>query len=889
MLISKNDLVQHASLGLGTVVFSEDKTAVVRFAHGIEECILEVLTVVTSIFSRLQDEDWDIPLEVINRLQAEAVLSTNRTWGVFTGSRIEILPHQLWVCRKVTRTWPFRWLVADDVGLGKTIEAGVILMSLFSSQRLRRVLILTPASIVEQWHYRLRTMFDIRFSIYTPEADSPKMGFWQTHNLVLASLQTMRLDRGKRQDRLLESEPWDLLIVDEAHHLNADERQGATLGYELAKKLQDHNKVSSILFFTGTPHRGKTFGFLSLLHLLHPDIFDPKRSFSSQSAALRECVIRNNKYNVTDLEGRPLFQKHKVIRETYTYSDQEADFYSMLSDFIVRGKAYASNLSTREGSSVMLVLIAMQKLASSSIAAIRNAIRGRLDRISSLEEKNTVGDSSLKLYGELEDDDEQDRMALLEESIPVSSRKVRLGDDEVKALKELLNEADKIETETKISRIIEMVTENFPQRSVLFFTEYKATQALLMSALMARFGEKSVTFINGDNAVENMRFPDGRLGSIRKGRESVVDDFNSGKVQFLVSTEAAGEGIDLQENCHTMFHVDLPWNPMRLHQRVGRLNRYGQKQRVEVVTLFNPETVEARIYDVLQAKIGNICEAFNEVMTDPEDLYDLVLGTTPPSVFRDVFGSAGEVPREAFSDWFDSQTSRFGGEDAVDVVRSLTKNVCKFDFGQVSSLLPRVELQDLAPFFEASLILNGRKLSREEDLMSFKTPEAWLDLFGMRPSYENMTFTRSQFRGAKQKVNLLGVGHRLMDTALTQAVRRNAFLASLPSNMLQDMIIVFRIQDRVTDGPEKPPVVVGVEMTETEGKILQDWQLLKVLNDLPIRKEVMRDVSRRILAVNDRKIQKAYSVLQGALTSLGLDFRVPWYDLIGLLVPRTKN
>ncbi|MFB1490243.1 MULTISPECIES: SNF2-related protein [unclassified Thiocapsa] len=121
------------------------------------------------------------------------------------------MPHQLWVCHRALQQWPIRLLIADDVGLGKTIEAGLILWPLLSSVKVRRLLILTPASLVEQWQYRLRTLFDIRMSMYRPEVDTPKAGFWSTHNQVVASLPTLRTDRKGRHERLLDAPRWDML------------------------------------------------------------------------------------------------------------------------------------------------------------------------------------------------------------------------------------------------------------------------------------------------------------------------------------------------------------------------------------------------------------------------------------------------------------------------------------------------------------------------------------------------------------------------------------------------------------------------------------------------------------------------------------------------------
>jgi SNF2 family DNA or RNA helicase len=186
-----------------------------------------------------------------------------------------IIPHQLWVCRHVLEHWPARWLVADDVGLGKTIEAGLILTPLVSSGRVRRLLVLAPASLVEQWQQRMREMFEVRLTRYTAEADTPRADFWGTTMFVVASAQTLRANKNDRWRRLLEAEPWDLVLVDEAHHVNDDEKSGATLAYQLITQMEERGRIRSMIFFSGTPHRGKDYGFLALLKLLRPDRFDP--------------------------------------------------------------------------------------------------------------------------------------------------------------------------------------------------------------------------------------------------------------------------------------------------------------------------------------------------------------------------------------------------------------------------------------------------------------------------------------------------------------------------------------------------------------------------------------------------------------------------------------
>ena len=493
---SSGDQVQHKKLGLGRVEFDKGLTVLVRFESGIEECEKTALFRIHTPLQVLEETSWHAPLEVITRVQAEAIQSANDMWGIFSQSRIELLPHQLWVCRRVLDKWPARWLVADDVGLGKTIEAGLILLPLLSKGTVKRVLIVCPASLVEQWQTRLRTMFDIRCSRYVTEADTERADFWVTNNQVIASLQTLRADRKDRHQRLLESPPWDLLIVDEAHHLNADEGTGQTLGYRFIEKLVEQKRVDSMLFFTGTPHRGKNYNFLALLQLLRPDLFDSQEPLSDQLSHLHEVAIRNNKQNVTDLKGEQLFFPPDVKPVTYSYSPEEARFYDMLTEFIATGKAYASNLGPTDERAVMLVLIAMQKLASSSVAAIKRALEGRLkrttesrERLGRLRSQHEKARQFLALYEGSERESDSDALSRMEEEIDERAAELRLMEDEEPRLKELVQAANAVKDETKIKKIMSILESDFQDRQVLFFTEYKATQSLLMSALIKRFDD----------------------------------------------------------------------------------------------------------------------------------------------------------------------------------------------------------------------------------------------------------------------------------------------------------------------------------------------------------------------------------------------------------------
>ena len=879
--------VQHPQFGRGSVLLDEGESVIVRFEHGIEACEKADLSQVSTPLQAISDSEWHSPLKVITLIQAEAIQSINDAWGVFSPSRIALLPHQLWVCRQVQEEWPTRWLIADDVGLGKTIEAGLILWPLLAKERVKRLLILAPASLVEQWQDRLGTMFDIRIAQYSPEADTERSGFWQTHNQVIASLNTLRLDRNGRHERLFEGDPWDLLIVDEAHHLNADEKSGPTLGYKLVQQLVEDEHVKSMFFFTGTPHRGKNYGFLSLLRLLHPDRFNPHESLHEHLPKLRDVMIRNNKQNVTDLKGRRLFHEPIVKSETYCYSRAETGFYEMLTDFIATGKAYASTLSSNDQRTVMLVLITMQKLASSSVAAIRRALKGRLARLDATTDELKDLKARLSAYEAPEMQENFDELNQLDEKIAALSAFLRLMKNEATRIRQLVYAAETIRTETKILKIIDLLATQYSNRPVLLFTEYKATQSLMLSSLMQKFGDNCVTFINGDDRAEEVIDSTGSVQTLYEKRETAANKFNSGEVQYLVSTEAGGEGIDLQERCYTLIHVDLPWNPMRLHQRVGRLNRYGQTRAVEVVSLRNPDTIESRIWEILNSKIHNINLALGQVMDEPEDLLQLVLGMTPPTMFRDLFSSASDVSEDSLADWFDEKTAQFGGEDVINVVQNLVGNCNKFDFQQVSSHIPPLDLPGLQPFFVSMLRLNNRRVEAATQGITFKTPEPWRTEPGIRASYSGLVFDREASRHETPGA-VLGVGHKLINQALQQAKDFDVSVASLSAKILSYPIIVYRIQDRLTSQEGAiQSMTVGVEYGENT-RLLKDWELLQRLNQLNLPRQLYSEVSSVTTKTTDKicnAVEHGNVRIKENLETLNLPFRRPIIETLAILWP----
>lgn len=827
--------VMHSMHGQGTVLMIDGDTAVIRFAHGIEQIFMAELAAVASAAEAAGQAIVSSSLEVALKAQAEAITSVNDAWGVFTRSRISLLPHQLWVCHRALQSWPIRLLIADDVGMGKTIEAGLVLWPLLANRRVQRVLVMAPAKLVEQWQQRLKSMFDIRAAIYHPDLDTTRADFWGIHQIVVASLPTLRADNKGRHERLLDAPAWDMVIVDEAHHLNAEEGANRTLGFDLLDKLQMAGKVESCVLFSGTPHRGKNHGFWSLMSLVDRDVFGPRNDEAAMLRALPRYLIRNAKQKATDMQGNRLFQPLRQYPETFSYTPAEEAFYRLMSEFIMAGKAYASSLTRTEGGQVMLVLIALQKLASSSIAAVLAALRTRQSR---LVLEASLSRAELEVPS-VDDDDETQR--LLEAWARAEKReRLQLMEHEEGHLADLIRAGEEVADETRVHKVIEVIRKRFADEPVLLFTEYKRTQALMISALMAEFGQASVGFMNGDDRLENVMLPDGRATQLSSRRDDTCDAFNAGRIRFLVSTEAGGEGIDLQERCSALIHVDLPWNPMRLHQRVGRLNRYGQKRPVSVVSLRNPDTVESMIWDKLETKLASIMRAVGSAMDEPEDLLQLVLGMSGGRLFDQLFSGAVAVPRERLDSWFDEVAGTIGGTSAVQAVTDLVGHAASFDLSALKEV-PPVDLPDLLPFFQNLLALNRRRPKVEGLALSFRTPEEWLTSHAIRRQYDNLLFDRNLPRCTG---DLMGVGHPLMEKALQQASRLHGVFCV--ADGLPAPLQVIAVSNRVTgDQGGARRLVFGITGQPGELALLRDWEVLRALNQCALKAEPAPDLDGR--------------------------------------------
>jgi ERCC4-related helicase len=851
----------YKQFGEGKILNEDDNTIVIEFSTGIERLKKEDVEIRETIEDKIEDNKIDDTAKVIVKTQAALIRAINETWGVFSVSSIDLLPHQLWVCNRVIKNNPIRYLIADDVGLGKTIEAGLILWPLLDSKRVKRFLILTPAGLIDQWQNRMFKMFDIRMEKYNSKDDNENSSFWETHNNVVASISTLDKDHKDRIKRLLSADTWDLVIVDEAHHLNAEEHGGGkTLSYRLIEEMQKTNKIYSLIFFTGTPHRGKDFGFWSLMKLLDADDFDPKKKYEDQYKALPKYLIRNNKQNVTDMSGKKLFTEIRQSPGIFHYNEEETLFYNKMTEFIVSGKAYANKKDSKEKTQVILVLIALQKIASSSIAAIRSALQTRVNTFNKEQRKNEV-------FNELDTDEKEETEEAKDTSIALKKYtneiEFKLMDDEISNLNILIDLADKVKEESRIKEIINIIKTKYPSEPILFFTEYKRTQALVMSALISEFGESLVGFINGDESIKNVKLKNGSLRDYKQNRETTAEQFNKGRIKYLVSTEASGEGVDLQENCHILIHIDLPWNPMRLHQRVGRLSRYGQTKDVEVISMRNPDTIESHIWDLLQEKINRIKKMFTEAVDDPEDLMQLVLGMKDNNFYNNLYS---EAKKDNLKTWFDAQTQTFGDESAIKTVEKMIGNAARFNLSGLKDV-PKLDLPDLEMFFKTSLELAQKRVNITDDRhFSFKTPENWKNEYGIRDKYDNLVFKRKASNGVT-----IGVGHKIFTKALDFALSFTDNMCIIKSSY---SYFVYRIYDKITHqrGNIQSRILVLKYKNEQEYEWINEETFYKFLVELKIKTREAHDLKVSLPPDIDRKII-------GKLNDFKSIFKEPGYEL----------
>jgi SNF2 family DNA or RNA helicase len=532
------------------------------------------------------------------------------------------LPHQIRALSRAIANDRVRYLLADEVGLGKTIEAGLILRELKLRGMVQRTLVVAPKGLLSQWVGEMRFHFNETFQLVLPEdiktlkriapepspggpspsfphGDPPHANAWRMFSQVVAPMDSVKpMDKRKgwtqaqiadyNQDRFedLISAGWDLIIVDEAHRLGGSTDQVAR--FKLGQGLSE--AAPYLLLLSATPHQGKTDAFHRLVSLIDAHAFPDISSVTRER--VQPYVIRTEKRRAIDAEGNPLFKPRRTQLETVSWEDRHAEqqlLYEAVTEYVRKGY----NQAVREKRNYIgFLMILMQRLVVSSTRAIRTTLERRLAALAAPQAQLplplTVNEE------ELTDLDGQEQMELL---LRTHLKALKNERAEVTLLLEAAARCEQTGPDAKAESLLTCLyrlqsEEDDPELKVLVFTEFVPTQEMLRKFLMDR--GFSVVCLNGSMGMEE--------------RQGVQEAF-AGDVRILISTDAGGEGLNLQF-CHVVINYDIPWNPMRLEQRIGRVDRIGQAHPVRAMNFVFEESVEHRVREVLEQKLAVIFEEF---------------------------------------------------------------------------------------------------------------------------------------------------------------------------------------------------------------------------------------------------------------------------------------
>jgi superfamily II DNA or RNA helicase len=560
---------------------------------------------------------WGDLGELKRRLCCGLIMAENNHTGAFLRTTVQPLPHQVALLDKVLSGNRLGHLFADDVGLGKTIEAGLLITATMCAKPQARVMVVCPAGLALQWQEEMDEHFSLYFEILGLNFAGDSSANWRNHRLIIAPIDRIKQDRYTEMFRSVE--PFDLIVCDEAHRLNAHRDRltknlKKTRNYELFEAILKLRAVDFVteggaprsprlVFLTATPHQGDDLRFLYLLNLLRPELFPIEGEDTSLLVAskLQEVVTRTPKSEARDWNGNLLFKGHTVQTLDIAWSVGETETSRALTTYITKAVGSSQSNAAARALIVVLVMHTFHKIAASSWRALGKTLAMRLAVL--------VGEAS-DFGGTLAKTEDGNESELDSAALDQAFYK-----EEPDALRDLINRIDSLETDEKWEKCAELLM-GLERREtgcrVLFFTQFKETQRYIAENLAALFPSAGVEIINGDVPLEERRAARHRF------------EINS---RFMISTEAGGEGVNLQRACHIMINYDWPWNPMRLQQRIGRLDRYGQKQVVRVFNLRVPNSWDEKISTRINERLAVIQKTMGEVVAaDVEDYREMILG-----------------------------------------------------------------------------------------------------------------------------------------------------------------------------------------------------------------------------------------------------------------------
>ncbi len=681
--------------------------------------------------------------------------------AALTSARIDLLPHQVVLTHQVATASPRRFLVADEVGLGKTIETALILRELASRGELNRALMVVPAGLVNNWHRELNEVFNLDFEVFGAEGDvtDRRSNAFAKHDRLIASVDTLK--RRARINRLQEAPPWDLVVFDEAHHLSAyknGRKVRKTENYKLAEALRNHAR--DLILLSATPHQGDHFRFWMLIQLLNPILFKSPEEMVKERHRLNEVVYRRTKADACTPDGSQLFARRWVHTESFTMAQSEKAFYAKLREYLLDGFDLAKKQGN-QGRALGFVMTIFQKIAASSFAAVRSTLQRR--QLALTIHEAILKDQALDIDGHQALMAEARRLIHHESALPddavgrgevdriLADLKLRLirkldeealataassdsseivtaeGEDVVATAVELslpeerLRIADLLavfprDWETKVKKLLRGLGALWNQDSdekVVIFATYLATVDLLAREIEAAYpGQGVVVLRGGDHGM--------KLAAEKRFRKADGP-------RVLICTAAGREGINLQFS-RVLFNFDLPWNPMDVEQRIGRIHRYGQKDTAQVYNLVLSDTIEGRIFLLLTDKLNEIARTLGKVDEHgdvTEDLRGQILGQLNDRLSYD------QLYREALSDpelkrtREELETAMLNAKEARKVVFELFQDLDRFSLDDYKPLADIDESKSrIVEFLRAAVEGNGGGFHQMDDRRFELTIEA---------------------------------------------------------------------------------------------------------------------------------------------------------------------
>ena len=538
-------------------------------------------------------------------------------------SLIDPLPHQfIAVYEHLLKHYPLRFLLADDAGAGKTIMTGLYIQESLLRRQVKRVLIVPPAGLIGNWERELRVCFRLQFRILSSADAADTNPFADPENrLAIVSLDTLRQER--MQNYFFEAKPYDLVVFDEAHKLSARFESDGTVHkskrYELAERIAAQQK--NLLLLTATPHMGKDDAYYFLWRLLLPEHLAAQKAFERLADEEKsKHLLRRMKEEMITFDEKPIYPPRRSQTIAYPLKQGEVSEQSLYDAVTAYCEKYFDLAGQYNRSAAKMAMMVLQRrLASSTFALLQSLIR-RGEKLQttlhSLQNGRLSTEELEKAQAELSDVDIREEKTGDEEEIIDGKEEAEQIDEDlerataarsiteleteishVQKLTELARTVYNLKSESKFENLREALRE-YPDTKVLIFTEHRDTMIFIIERLEALGFTGKIAQIHG-----GMRYG---------AREEQVEFFRDPNgAQYLVATDAAGEGINLQF-CWLMVNYDIPWNPARLEQRMGRIHRYKQTRTVVLLNLISEDTREGRVLKVLLEKMQKMREELND-------------------------------------------------------------------------------------------------------------------------------------------------------------------------------------------------------------------------------------------------------------------------------------